>query len=215
MVIFHSYVSLPEGKPSKFSGYPFTDKPNYHETWLEYFAVTVDNQIQQDSHHLSCASRRALHCSHPWGKLIAAEMLRGITHHDGGFMWFQEYWFPCKVCLFHLVSSTCASHPQKTCLDASTSGVHGFPGLAAWTQHPFEGDVQNRQEGWVGHGGTLNLPSHVFDCFLGQNQTTPRHLPQDARETVPICCNYYRNICWNGKERSRVTSSDLSTYRYI
>ena len=128
MVIFHSYVSLPEGKPSKFSGYPFTDKPNYHETWLEYFAVTVDDQIQQDSHHLSCASRRALHCSHPWGKLIAAEMLRGITHHDGGFMWFQEYWFPCKVCLFPLVSST--GEPKKTCLDASTSGVNGFPGRA-------------------------------------------------------------------------------------
>jgi hypothetical protein len=71
----------------------------------------------------------------------------------------------------------------------------------------------------VGHGGTLNLPSHVFDCFLGQNQTTPRHLPQDARETIPICCNYYRNICWNwnGKERSRVTSSELFNllYRYI
>ena len=90
-------------------------------------------------------------------------------------------------------------------------------GLAAWTQHPFEGDVQNRQDGWVGHGGTLNLPSHVFDCFLGQNQTTPRHLPQDAQETIPICCNYYCNICWNGKERSRVTSSELFNllYRYI
>ena len=154
LTMFIQYLMRNHDKPSKFPGYPFTDKPNYHEKWLQYFAVTVDNQIQQDSHHLSCASRRALHCSHPWGKLIAAGMLRGIPHHDDGFVWFQEYWFPCNVCLLHLVSSTCASHPQKTCLDASTSGVHGFPGLAAWTQHPFEGDVQNRQDGWVGHGGT-------------------------------------------------------------
>ena len=76
--------------------------------------------------------------------------VKGIIHDDIGFMWFPEYWFPCKI-----MQNLCVSFGFKHLCFPPFKKMLQPPGLLvfqirlAQTQHRFEGDVQNRQDEWV------------------------------------------------------------------
>lgn len=161
----------------------FTDKPIDHEKWFQYSGVIVDDQVQPDSYHLS-ASRRALHCSHPWGKLIVAGM------------WGGQHPMIVVSCAFRTIAfrklfvSSGFKHlcfPPSKDLFAST-GVHGcrracrLDPTCIWC---------SKLPRWVaGTWWAIEFTNPCF-CFFGQNMSKPknsRQLPQDARETGPICC---------------------------
>ena len=216
LTMFIQYLMRNHDKPSKFSGYPFTDKPNYHEKWLQYLAVTVDDQIQQDSHHVSCASRRALHCSHPWGKLIAAGMLTGKNT-----LWrWVHVVLRILISLQSLFVSSGFKHlcfPPSKGLDASTSGARDFPGRACRLDPTSIWRGCSKSPRWVG-GTWWDIEFYQAMCLIVFWVKTKQHpdichkTHEKLLQSVVIITVIFVGMGKKGQGWHRVT---YSTYRYI